>query len=182
MCQQFSLDFKIIDTYGKLGSLSRGLQNIIWLSSFPTKLWRFLRGMSERAARAAKKPELLLHDHSFSSINNPETVLEISAVPEYFGTIYISVSRKIKKVFHDRKKGQNVGRKTILFYFSQHADKNYIEILRNCWYFQNCLWIIYRRKTVVVRATIRVFWPHAPPVLTCLAGIATTSLEMSLAK
>ena len=97
LCQQFSSDFKKVDTYGKLGSLSRGLQNIIHLSSFPTKLWRFPRGMSEWAARGAKKPNFCCHGHSFSSINNPETVLEISTVPEYSGTIFICLLRKIKK-------------------------------------------------------------------------------------
>ena len=82
LCEQFSSDFKTVDTYGKRGSFSRGLQNIIHLSSFPTMLWLFPRGMSEWAARGAKKPNFCSHGHSFSSINNPETVLEISAGPE----------------------------------------------------------------------------------------------------
>ena len=51
--------------------------------SFLTKLWRFPRGMSEWAFQEAKKAEKYSsHDHSFPSINNPKTVLEISAVPE----------------------------------------------------------------------------------------------------
>ena len=61
-----------------------------------------------------KKPKISYHNHSFSSIINPETVLEISAVPEYVGTILIRLLRKIKKsVFHDPQKGQNVHQKTI---------------------------------------------------------------------
>ena len=76
--------------------------------------------MSERALQEAKKPKNSSHDHSFSSINNPKTVLEISAVFEYFGTIFIRLLRKIKNsVFHDRQTGQNVRQKKIVFYFSQ---------------------------------------------------------------
>ena len=97
LCQQFSSDFKKVYTYGKLGSFSRGLQNIIRLSSFPTKLWRFPRGMSEWGTRGPEKPNFFSHGPSFSSINNPETVLEMSAVPEYVGIIFIRLLRKIKK-------------------------------------------------------------------------------------
>ena len=46
-----------------------------------------------------KQPKISPHDHSFSPINNPEIVLEISAVTEYFGTIFIPILRKIKKWF-----------------------------------------------------------------------------------
>ena len=36
------------------------------------------------------------HDHSFSPINNPEAVLEISSVAEYFGIIFIHFLWKLK--------------------------------------------------------------------------------------
>ena len=45
-----------------------------------------------------KKPKISSHDHRFSPINNPEIVLEISAVTEYFGTIFIRLLRKIKNI------------------------------------------------------------------------------------
>ena len=74
--------------------------------------------MSERAACAAKKPNFCSHDHSFSSINSPETVLEISAVPEYFGIHFSLVLRKIKKVFFMIvKKDKMFTRKTLFFIF-----------------------------------------------------------------
>ena len=48
---------------------------------------------------------LLKHElpfNSFSPINNPRIVLEISAVTEYFGRLFNPSFRKIKKsVFHD---------------------------------------------------------------------------------
>ena len=67
-----------------------------------------------------KKPKISSHDHSFSPIKNPERVLEILAVTEYFGKPFNPLLRKIKKsVFHDRQIGQNVHQKTIIFYFSQ---------------------------------------------------------------
>ena len=43
-----------------------------------------------------KKSKISSHDHSFSPIKNPEIVLEISAVTEYVGTIFIRSLRKIK--------------------------------------------------------------------------------------
>ena len=51
-----------------------------------------------------KKPKISSHDHSFSPIKNPEIVLEISAVTEYFGKLFNPLLRKIKKrVFHTVK-------------------------------------------------------------------------------
>ena len=37
-------------------------------------------------------------------------------------------------------KKDNYPPETTIFYFSQKADKNYTEILRNCWGFQNCFY------------------------------------------
>ena len=45
------------------------------------------------------------HDHNFSPIINPATVLEISAAREYFGAIFLIFLKKIKNNgFHDRQK------------------------------------------------------------------------------
>ena len=94
-------------------------------------LKRFQHGISERATRATKKPKCCSQDHSFSPINNPGTVLEILAVPEYFGTTFIHLLIKIKTsgfwwaVLIGELENQ-------YFLFSQKEDKNYTEILRNC--------------------------------------------------
>ena len=60
-------------------------------------LKRFPHDISERAARATKNPKCCSQDHSFSPINNPGTVLEIPAVPEYFGITFTRLLRKLKK-------------------------------------------------------------------------------------
>ena len=122
-------------------------------------LKRFPHDISERAARATKKPKSCSQDHSFIPIINPRTVLEISAVPDYFCTTFIRLLRKIKNgdfwwalsLFDDHENHY--------FLFSQKADKSYTEILRNCCCFQNCHWIIIRIKTEVMRAKIRLFEP-----------------------
>ena len=114
---------------------------------------------SEREARATKNPKSCSQDHSFSPINNPGTVLKMSAVLECFGTTFTSVLRKIKNsgfwwafvLFDDHENH--------FFLFSQKADANCTEILRTCWRFQNCLWNIIRRKTEVMRAKIWLFEP-----------------------
>ena len=72
------------------------MSKIISLKLFPTHLQRFPQDMSERTIREAKKPNFCSHNHSFSPIINPVTFLETSAVPEYFGTIFIRLLRKIK--------------------------------------------------------------------------------------
>ena len=43
---------------------------------------------------------------------------------------------------------------TDVFYFSQYADKNCTEILKNCSYFQNRLWIGNRTKIVATVPTV----------------------------
>ena len=62
-------------------------------------LKRLPQDRSERAARATKKPKCYSQDHNFSPINNPGTVLEMSAVLECFGTTFTCVLRKIKNIF-----------------------------------------------------------------------------------
>ena len=75
--------------------------------------------MSELAFQETKKPKISSHDHSFSPINNPRIVLEISAVAEYFGTLFNPLFTKIKKsVFHDPQKVQNDHQKTIFLFFA----------------------------------------------------------------
>ena len=64
-----------------------------------------------------KKPIFRSHDHNyFSPITNPTTVLKISVVREYFGTIFIIFSKKIKIIgFHDdRQKNTFPTRKPLL--------------------------------------------------------------------
>ena len=88
------------------------------INSFPTKLLRFPQGMSERAFQEPKKPKSSSPEHNFSPINNPEIVLEISAVPEYFDIICIRLVRKIEKsVFVIVKKGKMFTRKPLFFIF-----------------------------------------------------------------
>ena len=75
--------------------------------------------MSDNAFQETKKPKISSHDHSFSPIKNQGIVLEISAVAEYFGTLFNALLRKIKKsVFLNPQKCEDVRQKT-LFYFSQ---------------------------------------------------------------
>ena len=65
-----------------------------------------------------KKPKISSHDHRFSPINNQEIVLKISAAPEYVGTLFIRLLRKIKKsCFHDSQKAQIPTRKPLFFIF-----------------------------------------------------------------
>ena len=79
---------------------------------------RFPQDMSERTIREAKKPNFCSHNPSFSPIINPVTFLEISAVPEYFSTTFISTLWKFKRSgFHDRQKGQIHRRKPRFFIF-----------------------------------------------------------------
>ena len=74
--------------------------------------------MSELAFQETKKPKISSHDHSFSPIKNPGIVLEISAVAEYFGTIFNTLlGKKKKSVFLDPQKGQNAHQKTIFLIF-----------------------------------------------------------------
>ena len=66
-----------------------------------------------------KRPICCSHDQRFPPIKNPE-VLEISTVPEYFGTIFIRLLRKIKKIVVSGGRLSFFAiMKTTVFYFSQ---------------------------------------------------------------
>ena len=104
----------------------------------------------------------------------------MSAVPEYFDIIFIRVLRKIKKVFFMIvKKDKMLTRKPLFFIFPNKRVQLVPKYSGTAKVSKTVSGLIIKEKTVVVRAKIRVFWPHATPVQTCLAGIATTSLQMS---
>ena len=78
---------------------------------------------SEREARATKNPKSCSQDHSFSPINNPGTVLEISAIPEYFGLTFTRLLRKLKKLVFGGHLSFLTIMKTVIFYFHKKRIK-----------------------------------------------------------
>ena len=94
------------------------MQKIIRPNSFPTNLKRFPQDTSIWRCVRLKKPTFCSYEHSFSPIINTDIVLEISAAPEYFGTVFIRLLRKINKSgVHDSRVGQIPTRKPLFFIF-----------------------------------------------------------------